>query len=389
MSIFSRSRERRARADEGERSGGGEAPLATGTVVVGTTDSLTLRSAPGMSGQSVAALPDGERVQLLGTQGNWFHVRTGQGEGWVFSKYIALRAVPVEGAGEQRQSSQRQSTQTPEPTPEPAPEAPKRKGFLSRLFGRDDKDASPGGASDDKAGQHDRAPQGLPKELRRLLSRSDLSAQQVQQARAMIEELPADQKAGAFQALQAATPYLNQLNNDEMGPRHTSDKEMRNLGPISCNLTALSMCLQVLGVPNPDPSTTYPLALEHIRQKHFPKMDRKEYNTWARISQKLGANVIHIHQGDAKLRRQFWLGAPKKALQSGQGVLVSIIGHIVRVQEITEHGIIVDDTYGASKLLPGMSSNNYQFQDYDGNDNLWPWADVEAHGFRYVGKVVK
>ncbi len=67
-------------------------------------------------------------------------------------------------------------------------------------------------------------------------------------------------------------------------------------------------------------------------------------------------------------------------------MIASITGHVVRIQEINDAGIIADDPAGPTTLKAGGSSS---ISWGNGNNRFWSWADVEAHHFRYVGIVSK
>jgi hypothetical protein len=82
-------------------------------------------------------------------------------------------------------------------------------------------------------------------------------------------------------------------------------------------------------------------------------------------------------------------------LRRGAGVIMSIGNHIVRVQGVTDQGLIVDDPYGRCRLLPGEAGawKYALFNEYDkpgqtaGEDTLWPWADVSKHTMRWVAAI--
>lgn len=55
-----------------------------------TTADLHLRAGPGVGAPVVATLPRGTPVQRNGmVEGNWWGVRTPDGTGWVYSRYLA------------------------------------------------------------------------------------------------------------------------------------------------------------------------------------------------------------------------------------------------------------------------------------------------------------
>jgi len=83
-------------------------------------------------------------------------------------------------------------------------------------------------------------------------------------------------------------------------------------------------------------------------------------------------------------------------LQSGCAVMISVwpvcMGHLVRVQNITNEGIIVDDPYGKVKdfkIRQDCKSGGYDLnskidENSKGNNNLWKWEDIEDITVKYV-----
>lgn len=366
MSIFSRQR----------ASSAAEAATQQGVVSgIEANDTLNIRSAPGAGNQLVGRLKNGEGVEVLGSRSGWLHIRSGRGEGWVSGEYVQTTS---RGEAERGGQQQQQGSGGGQGEQEEQPEA--RQGFWSRLFGRR-------GGEEQGKGQASSG-RGMPRELSRLLNRGDLSAAQVQQARALIEQLPAEQQPEAWQALQAATPYINQLSVKSRGPRHGAGSAEVDLGPVICNLTSLAMCMQVLGIPNPDPNRTYPEALEAIRARVAPGVWRGDEASWARIAPHVGIRLRQLSSGSSSkaLGRSFWQGQARAALRGGSAVIASITGHVVRIQEINDAGIVADDPAGPTTLKAG-GSNSISWG--NGNNRFWSWADVEAHHFRYVGVVSK
>lgn len=56
---------------------------------VAWSSGLHLRAAPGMNQDILAVLADGEAVEATGEEdGGWLPVKTGQGDGWVMTRYL-------------------------------------------------------------------------------------------------------------------------------------------------------------------------------------------------------------------------------------------------------------------------------------------------------------
>jgi hypothetical protein len=90
----------------------------------------------------------------------------------------------------------------------------------------------------------------------------------------------------------------------------------------------------------------------------------------------------------------------EKHLRKGHAVMMSITGHIVRIQAVTEGGLVVDDPYGKSKLNAGKersfkTANQSEWKGKkegaanEGEDNVWPWAEVKAHQMLWIAYFIK
>ena len=92
--------------------------------------------------------------------------------------------------------------------------------------------------------------------------------------------------------------------------------------------------------------------------------------------------------------REYWeTEIRNKYLRGGYSVLLSIHGHIVRLEAVTDLGLVVDDPYGASVLKAGTArgwnGSNKRLEDGTsegnvGEDHGYPWADVEKSSFKYM-----
>jgi hypothetical protein len=67
-------------------------------------------------------------------------------------------------------------------------------------------------------------------------------------------------------------------------------------------------------------------------------------------------------------------------------------GHLVRVQNITDNGLTVDDPYGQVTDFVkrencnsgGYNTNSTTEEDSKGNDNLWKWSELSNITVKYV-----
>jgi hypothetical protein len=186
--------------------------------------------------------------------------------------------------------------------------------------------------------------------------------------------------------------YASQRDNQARDP---SGGKVETKGGNMCNLTSLSMALSYLGIANPKPNMQYEDALEVLRQeRQLP--DRTTAKGWGGVAQALGARVTFIGDGSVTQGRDWWEANVRQPhLRKGAGAIMSIGGHIVRVQAVTEQGLIVDDPYGRCRLLPGEAGawKYALYNEYDtsgqtaGEDTLWPWADVAQHTMRWVAAI--
>lgn len=374
----SRSGGGRDHANEGEREGAasnaarrsGQQPLTTGTV---TIENLNLRRTP--NGAVLGQLARDAQVDVLSIEGSWFKVLH-QGEvAYVYGKHVVLRALPVgddndgPGAGPGGGSA-------------PKPEQPKRRGFFARLFGRRDDDHED--EQDREVEQEERGnAKAWNKELKGLLSRKELDTKSIQRARLLIEQLPEEQQGDACEALQACVPYANQRDNE-------STQKGKKIGDVMCNLTSLAMALQMIGVPNPHPEMQYEDALEKIRRERgLPA--RTTDGGWGGVAKALGVHWRYLAAPHCGAQSQdFWMNKVRNALRSGKGVMMSIEGHIMRVQGVTSKGLVVDDPFGKSQLYGDSyaftEANATDHNNHVGDNHVWPWKMVLGHDHHWVAE---
>ncbi|HEY4242731.1 MAG TPA: peptidoglycan-binding protein [Kofleriaceae bacterium] len=223
--------------------------------------------------------------------------------------------------------------------------------------------------------------------LGELMAKQRLTVAEIAQARLLIAREPAASRPALYESLQSKSQYLSQRANE------SKDAQGHYLGDVMCNLTSLSMCLEYLGVPNPHPEMAYPDALERIRvENHLGP--RTDHGAIAAVAHKLGVSHRELSSGGAH-NKAWWRTQVLTAIQGGSSILCSITGHICRVQDVTEQGLIADDPYGASTLgagakrgWAGANHNPHTGRGAAagnvGEDHLWPWAQVEPHSFLFI-----
>jgi hypothetical protein len=216
----------------------------------------------------------------------------------------------------------------------------------------------------------------------RFSRRIDMVPSEIAEMRSHIESIKVETnlKSDLFEELQKQVQYLSQRSNllaetDEGG---------------TCNVTSLAMALMYLGIPNPRPEMRYPDALETIRV---------ENNLLARthiwpIVEHLGVQYGDIGFNIQEDRPWYEKNVRDAHLRQGHSVMLSITGHIVRVESVTEKGLVVDDPYGKAKLHPGTgrswtqknprSADQSAGSHYPGNSTIWPWGDLKQHAVKWI-----
>ena len=222
-------------------------------------------------------------------------------------------------------------------------------------------------------------------ELEQLLEKETLTSEEVTRARELIEAMPPWSREEYYLELQEKTAYHNQRD---------SKSTQENVKGGTCNLTAVAMALEMLGVPNPDPSLSFEdYLVKKAEQMRLPITKR---DTWKAVVATLNPPVELIavfEEWGKPITRAQWESIRDDHLGKGRGVVLSHSRHVVRIQAINEEGVVVDDPYGAMPLRRG-GGLDYSDKDEDGNpvkngrqgstgeaaergnDNLYPWADL-------------
>lgn len=232
-------------------------------------------------------------------------------------------------------------------------------------------------------------------ELAALMAKPRLTAEEIARAREIIAKVSDSQVRGnLYQTLQSKVVYANQRDNETVvnGERQ---------GDVMCNLTSLAMALQYLGIPNPYPNMQYEDALEKIRQdKKLPA--RTTADGWGGVAKELGATYEMIPGGDRANDKKWYQENVLSKLRSGAAIMLSIQGHIVRLQDVTDAGLVVDDPYGKVNLEK-RQKNKFEggWEEYNkrpggggpkenaGEDNVWPWEHVEKYPMRWIAAIKK
>lgn len=290
------------------------------------------------------------------------------------------------------------------PESEPAAAPPEQGGMLESVIGGlgDAWDSVTEGASDlwDSISGYfgDEAPAATPQEptenepaqppqpseLDQLMLQERLDNDQIRRARELIDQVTDEQARGdLYKALQAKVEYHSQRDN-------TSTSGGKNIGDVMCNLTSLAMALSYLGIANPDPSKQFEDALEDIRvDKQLPARTTAE--GWGGVAKELGVSAEFLGY-DLKKDKDWYMATVNPKLREGYAVMMSISGHIVRMQDVTENGLIIDDPYGVVNLRAGEGwdydkdkKNAREGEDANrGEDSVWAWDAVKVHNMRWI-----
>lgn len=238
-------------------------------------------------------------------------------------------------------------------------------------------------------------------ELDALLGNEDtrLTAEQIQQARTLIESIQDEEVRGDyFMKLQWKVQYNNQRDSTVT----ENGKAVEKSGGGICNLTALAMCLDYLGISNPRPEMEYEDALELIRQEQG--FGPRTGAGWEQVAQHMGANVEFLISRGANEahNRQWWEANVGAAMRSGKSIMFSNNGHILRMQSMDENGIYVDDPYGRIDVEqtvnhPTQKRKWVGYNQRDGNGNsptegedcLWEWEHMEKYKMWWLAAISK
>jgi hypothetical protein len=260
-------------------------------------------------------------------------------------------------------------------------------------------------------------------ELTQLMNKARLTPEEITRARELIATLPKDQQAEKFLELQSKPEYANQRDNE-------SSQETKDGG--TCNLTSVAMALMNLGIPLS--AVTARIQALSPPQPAAPPLEGIQYEdglvriaellgcgsandlllggTWEKVAGELGAKMHWLHYADGghgKITRPQWEAIRDTHLAAGNGVIVSIWGHVIRLQAVNELGLVVDDPYGKSTLLlearrdrkktdgtliaadskynwetGGINTQTDGEGSNKGEDLGYPWKDVETYDFGAV-----
>lgn len=241
-------------------------------------------------------------------------------------------------------------------------------------------------------------------EIEKLNKKEIFSIAEINKSRELIEQLTDEkQKSELYLKLQEKVPYHNQRDNESIA---TEDDVNRNskwlktenpIGDIMCNLTSQAMAMYYLGVTKPcedcpkecDKYNQMEDYLECVRRAKMSDNHRGETKTRKKLSE-LFSNIVQNYKPYNKIfDKDEITKLIKPFLEQGCGVILSSFGHIVRLQKITDEGLIVDDPYGkvvdfsAKSTTPKYKKDKKDYRnnkkENNGSDNIWRWKDLEKN----------
>lgn len=247
-----------------------------------------------------------------------------------------------------------------------------------------------------------------------------LTASEIAAVRTVIQsESDATKKGDDFLLLQEKVPYHNQRDNVSTATQVDINlnswitSTSQTIGDIMCNLTSEVMALEYLGLSKDScvddrcsancTQAQFEDFLEcQIRENGFAR--RNEPTSRESLASLFGVTqTTYTKEGwNESFEKKFsWsydaFSGIRDEIRNGLGVIMSVFGHIVRIQSISEDGITVDDPYGsvtywsASGATPKYknstedhrNSKTSTSEDQEGNNCLWLWSDLSNNSISF------
>jgi hypothetical protein len=224
-----------------------------------------------------------------------------------------------------------------------------------------------------------------------LLCKERLTVKEIADAREEINWLTAEERSFYYLQLQEKVHYRNQRNNQQTA--YIADR--------MCNLTSLAMALEYLGIENPDTTMQFEDYLEKQREEKGYGA-RTTNQSWKKLSEDFDVTMKHIELNSSN--QSILTSNLKPELEAGYGVVISVFsiasgkGHIVRLQNISDAGLIVDDPFGnindfAQRESGGSgytgTSNTRDSENGIGENNLWKWTDIDQTTIKYADVFIR
>ncbi len=228
-------------------------------------------------------------------------------------------------------------------------------------------------------------------DIEQLLIAENLSYKTIADARFLITQIEdSEAKKRYYLELQKKVPYFNQIDN-------ISDKHR------SCNITSLAMNLNFMGkgvdnmrLPN------YLLFEAGGKEITFVDTWRELANKFCIVSDKK-KDFVKLDKGNNKSESElktYLTNLIRPILERGSSISLSLFpackGHIVRIQGITQDGLVIDDPYGYCPLncilmRESCKENSYTSKgernnspNYFGNDVTYTWEILTQTTLKYM-----
>ncbi len=190
----------------------------------------------------------------------------------------------------------------------------------------------------------------------------------------------------------------------------------QNVGNEMCNISSLGMAMLYMGITKDDVVAKlqawgykgklpkqYDDLLELLRQEMAKTkkgyannpvgtFSRDVNTTLKTIAESFGLKV-ETNSSIGKQGQEWYKENILSELQKGNAAILSYRGHIVRIQDVTDKGIVVDDPFGRVEIKPGSgikipwdnkNNNSKDNTRITGEDRVLPWSEVSAHSMYWT-----
>ena len=234
--------------------------------------------------------------------------------------------------------------------------------------------------------------------------KEEFTPEEISSSREQIEKVTDSlQKSELYLKLQEKVPYYSQRNNESLATKEDAAnnfwlEEGDPAGDIMCNLTSQAMGLYYLGVTKPckdcpEECNQYEQMEDYLECiKETKRLGHRGLTfTREKILNLFGIAVYEYGKHNKVIQKEEITNLLKPHLAKGDAVILSAFGHIVRLQAITDKGLVVDDPYGkvvdfskggaTAKYKKGKDDyrNDKKSNDNKGDNNLWKWEDLEEN----------
>jgi RHS repeat-associated protein len=266
---------------------------------------------------------------------------------------------------------------------------------------------------------------GIDHSVDAMLEKDRLSPNEIREVRNLIKDVGnVEEQKTLYKTLQEKVKYVNQRKHDIKAEAGSLEREFRRdvtIGDWMCQLTSIGQVLELFGEDSGD--EPWAIKLEKYIRENYPVPnplpadadyesyeEHPNYRTQRKLWIKLlkdfgyGLQILDFDLSTTNSTQKI-VDTFTPILERGEGIILSISrsngkkGHIVRVQAITDEGLVIDDPYGKSSIVSyyngGMrfSETNSNFSSAEnknaGEDITWTWDDIENIRFKSVLRIYK